>query len=62
MDIAHFLFENKYRRNDVETIMKFVSKVKQLYNKIHGFDRNAHIDGDHPLSIELITMAFNILA
>jgi hypothetical protein len=62
VDVAHFLFENKYRRADVEIIMKFITKVKQLFNKVHGLERNSPIDGDQPLSMELMTMAFNILS
>ncbi|CAD8166342.1 unnamed protein product [Paramecium pentaurelia] len=62
VDIAHFLYEQKYRRSDVEQIMKFIQKTKEIYNISQNKDKSAQIDGDRLLPFELITNAFNILS
>ncbi|CAD8214814.1 unnamed protein product [Paramecium octaurelia] len=62
VDIAHFLYEQKYRRSDVEQIMKFIQKTKEIYNVSQNKEKQAQIDGDKLLPFELISNAFNILS
>ena len=59
--MAHFLFEHKYIRSDVEIILIFMNKIKQLINKSLNRKKNENVDGDYPINLEFMTLAYNII-
>ncbi|KAL4437661.1 hypothetical protein ABPG74_017899 [Tetrahymena malaccensis] len=59
-ELANYIHENNFIKSELDAISYFVKKVKSNYNVSRGQPKNAYLNPNQYISIDLFTKTFNI--